>query len=81
MVDNKLQNRLMTVADVAEYTRFSVPTIRKHILNKTIPFHRVNGRIRFFPQEIVFWIRNEARVPSKQAEKTLAEAVSGSLEY
>jgi excisionase family DNA binding protein len=69
MLGDSNDKRLMTVKDVADYTQLSVPTIRKYIINKMIPFHKLNGRIRFFPQEIIVWIENNACMSPKQLYK------------
>jgi len=47
---------LLTVPEVAAATKLKPATIRKYVLNGTIPFHKVGATVRFRPSEIEHWI-------------------------
>jgi excisionase family DNA binding protein len=49
--------QLMTIPDVAQVTKLSVSTIRKYVFEKTIPYFRVGGNVRFRPSDIEAWIK------------------------
>ena len=71
---------LMTIADVAEKMQLTEAAIRKFILQKTVPYIKIGGSIRFNPSEIEEWIKNyrnsklrgagERLTPLSQREKT-----------
>ena len=48
---------LMTIADVAEKMQLTEAAIRKFILQKTVPYIKIGGSIRFNPSEIEEWIK------------------------
>jgi excisionase family DNA binding protein len=47
---------LLTIAEVAEAVKLSEQTIRRYVLQRTIPFHKVIKAIRFRPSEIEAWV-------------------------
>jgi excisionase family DNA binding protein len=49
-------DRLMTVEDVAKFTRLQSATIRRYVCIDKIPSIKVGGAIRFWPQEIERWL-------------------------
>jgi len=52
----------LTVLEVAETVKLSVQTIRRYVLNKEIPFHKINRMVRFKPSEIEKWVENRMAV-------------------
>jgi excisionase family DNA binding protein len=60
----------LTIFEVSEKTRFKVPTLRKYVLRRTIPFHKINRAIRFKADEINAWLASGEK-------KTVAAPDSG----
>ncbi len=54
-----MEKRLLTVSEVAHYLGFSRSTIRKWIRSGLIPFHRLNGGIRFDIKTIDSWVQKK----------------------
>ncbi|GHV65136.1 hypothetical protein AGMMS49587_18880 [Spirochaetia bacterium] len=50
--------KLMDVDDVAEIMGLQAATIRKYVLERSIPFHKIIKAVRFVPSEIEAWILN-----------------------
>ena len=50
-----IEKRFINAQEVAEYLGFSVSAIRKWVRCGTIPFHKVNGGIRFDIEKINRW--------------------------
>ena len=46
----------MTIEELAEYLKLAEQTIRRWILNREIPFHKIRKVIRFRVSEIEKWI-------------------------
>jgi excisionase family DNA binding protein len=46
----------MTTEEVAAYLKLANQTIRKYVLNKTIPYRKVKNSVRFRLSEIEKWI-------------------------
>lgn len=57
-----MDTKYLRTTDVATYTRLSVNTIRKYVLDKRIPHIKRNGVVLFDLQEIDSWLQ-EGRVP------------------
>jgi excisionase family DNA binding protein len=51
-----MENKLLTVKDVAGYLRLSEQTIQRYVLSREIPFHKVKKVIRFRLAEIERWV-------------------------
>ena len=49
------EKEVFDVPALAAYLRVSVPTVRKWVSNRTIPFHKIGGLIRFEKTEIEDW--------------------------
>jgi excisionase family DNA binding protein len=47
---------LLTIAELAAAVKLSEQTIRRYVLNREIPFHKVKKVVRFRPSEIDAWI-------------------------
>jgi predicted DNA-binding transcriptional regulator AlpA len=56
--------KLMDVDDVAEFTKLRAATIRKYVLRRSIPFHKVLKAVRFVPSEIEAWILHDGKCPA-----------------
>ncbi len=61
------EERMMTVAEVADYLGFRPATIYSYIKNGKIPVYRASGRWRFKHSEIEEWLRKN----TKQADDLL----------
>ena len=46
----------LTIEEVAAYLKLANQTIRKYVLNKTIPYRKVQKSVRFRLSEIEKWI-------------------------
>ena len=46
----------LTIEEVAEYLKLAEQTIRRWVLNREIPFHKIKKVIRFRVSEIEKWI-------------------------
>ena len=53
--------RLLTIAEVADLTRLTVSTIRKHVWKETMPFVKLGAAVRFRPAEIEAWVQERMR--------------------
>ncbi|MDR2701802.1 MAG: helix-turn-helix domain-containing protein [Spirochaetaceae bacterium] len=49
----------LTVEELAAYFKFTVQTIRRWILNREVPFHKINNSIRFRLSEIETWVEKK----------------------
>jgi excisionase family DNA binding protein len=47
-----------TIDELAKYLNYAEKTIRKWVLNREIPFHKIHKTIRFRLSEIEKWIDN-----------------------
>ena len=52
---------LMTITDLAETMKVKEKTIRKYVLENTIPYIKVGANVRFRPSEIENWIEGRKR--------------------
>jgi excisionase family DNA binding protein len=48
----------LTIEEVASYLKLAVQTIRRYVLHKEIPFHKIKKVIRFRLSEIEWWVDN-----------------------
>jgi excisionase family DNA binding protein len=46
----------LTIAELAEHIKLSEQTIRRYVLNREIPYHKIKKAIRFKPSEVERWI-------------------------
>jgi excisionase family DNA binding protein len=46
----------LTIAELAEYIKLSEQTVRRYVLNKTVPYHKIHKAVRFRVSEIEKWI-------------------------
>jgi len=49
----------LTIEEVAEYLKLAEQTVRRWVLNREIPFHKIHKVIRFRVSEIEKWIDGE----------------------
>ena len=57
----------MTVKEVAAMVQLAEQTIRRHVMNRQIPFYKIIGAVRFKPCEIEKWV--EERKAGKTGKK------------
>jgi excisionase family DNA binding protein len=48
----------LTIAELAEHIKLSEQTIRRYVLNREIPYHKIKKVIRFKPSEVERWIES-----------------------
>jgi excisionase family DNA binding protein len=48
----------LTIAELAEHIKLSEQTVRRYVLNREIPFHKIKKVIRFKPSEVERWIES-----------------------
>ena len=53
-----MARELLTIFEVSQMTKFAVPTLRKYVLHREIPFYKVKRRLRFASDEIEAWIES-----------------------
>jgi len=58
----------LTIEELASHLKLAVQTIRRWVLNREIPFHKIKKVIRFRLSEIEQWIENGAEIPSSENE-------------
>jgi excisionase family DNA binding protein len=46
----------LTIAELAEYIKLSEQTVRRYVLNKTVPYRKIHKAVRFRVSEIEKWI-------------------------
>jgi len=66
-----------TIEELAQYLRCGEKTIRKWVLNRQIPFHKINKPIRFRLSEIEKWIDGDgAQVTAQIAAQIAAQSAA-----
>lgn len=53
--------RMWTVQDVARFFSLSLSWVYLHVGQGDLPYRRIGGLIRFFPEEVKAYARGEAR--------------------
>jgi excisionase family DNA binding protein len=46
----------LTIDEASALTKFAVATLRKYVLRREVPFHKVKGAIRFKASELEPWM-------------------------
>jgi excisionase family DNA binding protein len=46
----------LTIGELAEYIKLSEQTVRRYVLNRTVPYHKIHKAVRFRVSEIEKWI-------------------------
>ena len=57
----------LTIEELASHLKLAVQTIRRWVLNREIPFHKIKKVIRFRLSEIERWIENGAEIPYSES--------------
>jgi excisionase family DNA binding protein len=69
----------LDIREVAGILKLSVQTIRRYVLKKEIPFHKIKRAVRFKPSEIEWWVENrkefEAANRNKNPDGALFEEI------
>jgi excisionase family DNA binding protein len=60
----------LTIADLAAAVQLSEQTIRRYVLHKEIPYHKIKKVIRFRPSEIETWIESGGIDTTVEMDKT-----------
>jgi len=64
----------LTVEELAAYFRFTEQTIRRWILNREIPYRKINNSVRFRLSEIETWVdKNDALIKAGRKEKNVCD--------
>ena len=58
----------LTIEELASHLKLAVQTIRRWVLNREIPFHKIKKVIRFRLSEIEQWIENGAEIPYSESD-------------
>jgi excisionase family DNA binding protein len=66
----KTYEKLLSVKEVAKFLGIAEKTVRKYIWERTIPYYKINGHIRFSKEDLDTWI-------SERQVQTLEEILSG----
>ena len=59
----------LTIEELADYLKLSVQTIRRWVLNREVPFHKIKKSIRFRVSEIEWWIENGSLINCDEEKK------------
>ena len=70
----------MNAKDVAKAVKLSVQTIRRYVMQKEIPFHKINRAVRFRPSEIENWIEARNNNSTKKEPKKQGAALFDGIE-
>jgi excisionase family DNA binding protein len=62
---------LWTVNDVSEFLKLRVGSIYNLVSQRKIPFLKVNGSVRFSPEELEKWIQGKNFLSSKATNSPL----------
>ena len=58
----------LTIEELANHLKLAVQTIRRWVLNREIPFHKIKKVIRCRLSEIEQWIENGAEIPDSDGD-------------
>ena len=59
-----------TIEELAKYLNYAEKTIRKWVLNREIPFHKIHKTIRFRLSEIEKWVDNDGAHKAGEGNET-----------
>jgi len=48
----------LNVNEVAAMLKLSVQTIRRYVMKREIPYHKIHRAVRFKPSEIEWWVEH-----------------------
>lgn len=60
---------LLTIADLAAVLKVTEKTVRKYVLENSIPYIKIVGAVRFVPTEIEQWIEGRRKNTNLIAKK------------
>jgi excisionase family DNA binding protein len=60
---------LLTIADLAAVLKVTEKTVRKYVLENSIPYIKIVGAVRFVPTEIEQWIEGRRKNTNLLAKK------------
>jgi excisionase family DNA binding protein len=63
----------LTIEELATYLKLAEQTVRRWVLNREIPFHKIHKAVRFRLSEIEKWIDGEKTVSSEQLAESSEE--------
>jgi predicted DNA-binding transcriptional regulator AlpA len=66
---------LLDINDVERITKIKKATLRRYVLLKQIPFHKVVSAIRFRASEIEEWVNNNGNLAGGGNSKPLGQAL------
>jgi excisionase family DNA binding protein len=61
----------LTIEELAEHIKLSEQTVRRYVLNREIPFHKIKKVIRFKPSEVERWIESGGLNNSANEDRNL----------
>jgi PTS system nitrogen regulatory IIA component len=66
---------LLNVKEVASVLKCTEQTVRRYILEKKIPYHKIDRMVRFWPSEIREWVNKnkEGKAKKEKPENVKAE--------
>ena len=59
---------LFNVKELAAHLKCTEQTVRRYVMAKKIPYHKIDRMVRFIPAEIEAWVKNGKKM--RAAEKT-----------
>ncbi len=68
--------RLITIKEVSEFLSVKKSTLYSWVHNGSIPFHKLNGLVRFDMNELESWVKASRKAPSDAAVIAPKKAVS-----
>jgi excisionase family DNA binding protein len=70
----------LTISEVAEAVKLSEQTIRRYVLNREIPCHKIKKVIRFKPSEVERWIESGGLDSSAKGDNKLGDDLFAGVE-
>jgi excisionase family DNA binding protein len=70
----------LNIKELADYLKLSEQTIRRWVLKREVPFHKIKKVIRFRLSEIEQWVDGGGKVVLAAADKTAVCGVQGGAE-
>jgi len=59
---------LLNVKEVAAYLKCTEQTVRRYVMAKKIPYHKIDRMVRFWPSEIKEWVNNNKKIKSASSD-------------
>ena len=64
-----------TIEELAKYLNYAEKTIRKWVLNREIPFHKIHKTIRFRLSEIEKWVDSDGAHKAGEGNETCEDSL------